>query len=143
MEASNPVQLNDDEDSAGNVCDEDDDNDNVVDPSDNCPFVQNERQADSDGDRIGDVCDEDDDGDSVLDEEDTCPLIFDPDQSDKNGDGEGDLCEGSRSIEIHFSRGTAGCAWPASFHTLSLYLLGVGLWVLFAARRGRKGNGVR
>jgi hypothetical protein len=53
----------------GDAADADDDNDGVLDVSDNCPLVANADQADRDGDGTGDACDpldnRDPDGDGV------------------------------------------------------------------------------
>lgn len=90
--ASNPDQADFDSDSIGDVCD-DDDNDTVLDTSDNCPLVANSDQADNDLDLAGDACDADDDNDSVADTADNCPLIVNANQADLDGDGLGDVCD--------------------------------------------------
>ena len=41
----------------GDACDPDDDNDGLLDGSDNCPLVFNPTQIDTDGDGMGDACD--------------------------------------------------------------------------------------
>ena len=49
--------LDTDADGIGNNADSDDDNDGVLDATDNCPLIANPNQADDDRDKIGDVCD--------------------------------------------------------------------------------------
>jgi hypothetical protein len=51
----------------GNACDDDDDNDGVLDSIDNCPLTRNPAQANSDRDPWGDACDDDDDNDNICD----------------------------------------------------------------------------
>lgn len=86
-------------DSYGDLCDDDDDADGVLDVSDNCPINANGPSAgpgdqlDSDGDLAGDVCDNDDDDDGVDDVVDNCPLISNNDQINLDGDSFGDVCE--------------------------------------------------
>jgi len=89
----NPDQMDNDLDSMGDACDDDDDNDGVNDDPDNCPLVANPDQTDTDGDFDGNACDTDDDDDGVVDEIDNCPLIINPDQDDFDADGAGDLCD--------------------------------------------------
>ena len=88
---SNPMQVDLDQDGAGNVCDI-------------CPGIFNPDQVDSDGDGRGDLCDlcpqvatvrdTDPDGDGVGEECDNCTRKSNPDQQDSDGDGIGDLCDG-------------------------------------------------
>jgi hypothetical protein len=55
----NPDQVNSDDDSYGDACDDDDDGDGVIDEEDNCPLVYNPSQLDTDNDGYGDECDAD------------------------------------------------------------------------------------
>ena len=57
----------------GDACDDDDDNDLVLDVEDNCPLTFNPLQSDFDGDGEGDACDGDTDGDRVVNQLDLCP----------------------------------------------------------------------
>ena len=63
-----------DKDLKADCVDEDDDNDTVLDPVDNCPYDANVDQKDTDGDGKGDACDPDDDNDNKPDVEDCAPL---------------------------------------------------------------------
>ena len=79
------------------------DEDNIDDTTDNCPFATNEDQSDTDNDRRGDACDncplvpnflqEDSDGDQVGDHCDNCIDIANTDQSNYDSDLLGDACD--------------------------------------------------
>lgn len=58
----------------------DEDGDNIVNDSDNCPTVSNPGQADYDGDGVGDACD-------------NCLLTANADQIDLDADNIGDVCD--------------------------------------------------
>jgi hypothetical protein len=53
----NPDQSDQDGDTVGDACDQDDDGDGVNDTADNCPIDANPDQADNDHDGIGNACD--------------------------------------------------------------------------------------
>lgn len=89
----NPDQQNFDGDDHGDACDDDDDNDGVLDLLDICPFAFDPSQFNTDGDVFGDACDLDDDNDGALDVQDNCPLQINADQSDVDLDGAGDVCD--------------------------------------------------
>ena len=88
----NPFGDND-HDSIKDNCDDDDDNDGVLDINDNCPLIANSDQADNDNDGFGDACDNDDDDDGALDVADNCQFTYNPDQEDRDHDGLGDVCD--------------------------------------------------
>ena len=54
---TNPYQEDLDGDNIGDVCDDDDDSDGILDENDNCRTVANPDQTDTDNDWIGDACD--------------------------------------------------------------------------------------
>jgi hypothetical protein len=83
-----------DGDGAPDGCDEDDDDDGILDTVDNCPTVPNEDQTDTDRDGQGNACDPDDDNDGVLDGVDNCRYVANPDQADTTDDNidRGDAC---------------------------------------------------
>ncbi|MBD3217570.1 MAG: hypothetical protein GF310_04785 [candidate division Zixibacteria bacterium] len=89
----NPYQGNADNDSVGNLCDDDDDNDGILDDDDNCPLHYNPGQENMDGDDYGDSCDVDIDGDGSSNDHDNCPLTPNPDQDNYDGDEYGDACD--------------------------------------------------
>ena len=68
----NANQDDNDGDALGDVCDDDDDNDGILDTADNCPLIDNPTQDDNDLDGQGDVCDPDDDNDGIPDVLDQC-----------------------------------------------------------------------
>ncbi|MEW6002584.1 MAG: thrombospondin type 3 repeat-containing protein, partial [Nitrospirota bacterium] len=92
-----------DGDGRGDMCDQDDDGDTVIDASDNCLNVVNSGQEDSDSDDMGDACDNcpdrynkgwpDRDNDGIGDACDNCPDTQNNTQTDSDGDGVGDACE--------------------------------------------------
>lgn len=71
----------------------DEDEDRVTDPGDNCSAVANNLQANADQDSQGDACDADDDNDSVADGADNCQFFKNTDQANADGDARGDACE--------------------------------------------------
>lgn len=89
----NTDQVDQDQDSIGDVCDSDLDGDGVGNDVDTCAGVANAAQEDFDGDGIGDACDDDDDGDSVNDAGDNCLDLANPTQADSDADQAGDACD--------------------------------------------------
>jgi hypothetical protein len=70
------LQVDTDGDLMGDACDPDDDNDTVLDTTDNCRTVENLNQANNEGDALGDVCDRNDDNDPRSDANDACDFIY-------------------------------------------------------------------
>jgi hypothetical protein len=77
---ANVQQTDTDYDGGGDFCDDDDDNDGVMDDGDNCSWIGNPAQVDEDGEGIGDACD-------------NCPFAPNPEQSDTDRDVTGDACD--------------------------------------------------
>ncbi|WP_139957090.1 thrombospondin type 3 repeat-containing protein [Flavicella sediminum] len=86
---ANENQEDNDNDGAGDVCDDDDDNDGVLDSVDNCPMTSNPKQIDVDEDGIGDVCDD------VIDTVIEMAKGFSP-----NGDGVNDTWQNTKIAQM-------------------------------------------
>ncbi len=63
-----------DNDTQADCVDNDDDDDGVLDTTDNCRLIANADQTDTDNDSLGNECDSDDDGDGDPDTTDCAPL---------------------------------------------------------------------
>ena len=77
----------------------DNDLDNIVDRTDNCPEVYNDNQFNYDGDAYGDLCDSDIDGDGALNDVDACDYNQTGWISNENSDYDNDGC---RDIDEDF-----------------------------------------
>ncbi|KAG4072453.1 hypothetical protein HA402_004385 [Bradysia odoriphaga] len=89
----NTDQMDTDRDGLGDACDDDIDNDGVLNRRDNCPKKSNSDQLDTDGDGLACDSDIDRDRDGIQDSHDNCPKVPNPDQLDTDGDGRGDQCD--------------------------------------------------
>ena len=89
---ANANQSDLDRDGFGDVCDDDTDNDGVLNADDRCEGIK-DSGVDSDDDGIDDICDTDKDGDTVENTIDNCPAVANADQTNTDGDFRGDACD--------------------------------------------------
>ncbi len=78
---------------ATGMCDADNDDDGLLDGSDNCPALANADQTNTDDDSQGDACDTDDDNDGTADASDNCPTVANADQANADDDTQGNACD--------------------------------------------------
>jgi hypothetical protein len=91
LTVGNPAQEDRDGDSAGDWCDNDDD-DFYLDVIDTCPNTPS-TLLDTDDDGAGDECDGDIDGDGVANASDNAPYVANTDQADADGDSIADVID--------------------------------------------------
>ena len=116
-------QVDSDGDGVGDACDPDDDNDGVIDGTDNCPLTANVDQADADGDGIGDACDPDDDNDRIVDGADNCPFTANAGKivfaSTRDGNGEIYVMDADGTNQINLSNHPQNDGEPSDSPDLS------------------------
>ncbi|WP_223270780.1 thrombospondin type 3 repeat-containing protein [Subsaximicrobium wynnwilliamsii] len=88
-----PSQPDTDGDGLPDICDDDIDNDGILNDDDNCIATPNNGQMDTDNDGIGDNCDDDIDNDGILNDDDNCVYTPNSNQLDSDLDGVGDVCD--------------------------------------------------
>jgi Thrombospondin type 3 repeat len=95
LNVATTIETDNDLDGAGDdTQDVDDDNDGVIDGSDNCALTANRSQVDTDGAADGgDACDPDDDNDGAADSSDNCVTVANTGQENADGDAQGDSCD--------------------------------------------------
>ena len=86
---ANPEQIDNDDDTIGDLCDPDIDGDGVLNSADQCPDDYGEAAYAGCPARF--LLDQDADG--VADVDDNCPLVANPEQIDNDDDTIGDLCD--------------------------------------------------
>jgi hypothetical protein len=105
----NPDQADVDNDDIGDVCDDDNDNDGVLDVNDNCVLIANAGQEDADTDTIGDVCELDVDcSGGGPDITDTLMILY---YGVGLADASNDQCP-SLVADLYGPRLSAYVAWP-------------------------------
>ena len=88
-----PTQPDTDGDGLPDICDDDIDNDGILNDYDNCVDIPNNDQVDTDNDGLGDSCDDDIDNDGILNDNDNCIYTPNSNQLDSDSDGVGDVCD--------------------------------------------------
>jgi len=79
-------------DGVGNRCDDDHDNDGILNDADTCPWASGQA-VDLDGDGVWDACDPDMDDDWIPNGLDNCPRTPNQDQANHDTDTWGDACD--------------------------------------------------
>ena len=88
----NPNQKNLDKDAFGDSCDQDWDNDGILNKNDLCSLIYDPTNAEQYPGQ-GKACYADKDQDGLVNIKDNCPKHYNPDQKDTDKDGRGDICD--------------------------------------------------
>ncbi len=92
--SNNLMQIYTFADNIGDVCDDDYDNDLILNEDDNCRFIRNNNQEDINTNNLGDVCENiDEDNDGIITLNDNCPYFSNIEQYDMDNDLIGDVCD--------------------------------------------------